>query len=84
MARWLSETEIQRKRLRKHRSEDRIRGELLFPQFREKTLHLSIICGFLLGAITGWLTTITTHLSGRENRCLDKPHSYHTPVIFVM
>lgn len=49
-----------------------------------KTLHLNIICGFLLGAITAWLTTITTHLSGRENHGLGKPHSYHTPVIFVM
>ena len=59
-------------------------GRAIIPTVPGKTLHLSIICGFLLGAITGWLTTITTHLCGRENRCLDKPHSYHTPVIFVM
>lgn len=33
----------------------------------------------------GWLTTMTTHLSGMESHCLEKPpQSYHTPVIFVM
>lgn len=59
-----------------------MRGAII-PTVPGKTLHLSIICGFLLGAITGWLTT-TTHLSGRKSRCLEKPRSYHTPVIFAM
>lgn len=48
-----------------------MRGAII-PTVPGKTLHLSIICGFLLGAITGWLTTITTHLSGRKSRCLEK------------
>ena len=59
------------KRWRQHRSEDKMRGAII-PTVPGKTLHLSIICGFLLGAVTGWLTTITTHLSGRENLCLGK------------
>lgn len=48
-------------------------GGAIIPAVLGKTLHLNIICGFLLGAITGWLTTITTHLSGRESHCLEKP-----------
>lgn len=49
----------------------------IIPSVPGKTLHPSIICGFLLGAITGCLTTITTHFSGREICCLEKPVLSH-------
>lgn len=48
-----------------------MRGAII-PLVPGKTLHLSLISGSLLGAIAGWITTKTTHITGRESCCLKK------------